>query len=84
MVKVPLISEMYSKVSLSDGRMQSVSYTSDDYGDNNYIFYLFLFIIFIYFIYIIYQVATRPRWRTGTSTAPTLAPGEELGALSLL
>ena len=32
--------KIYSKVSLSDGRMQSVSYTSDDYGDNNDFFLL--------------------------------------------
>ena len=36
--------KIYSKVSLSDGRMQSVSYTSDDYGDNNDFFIRFILI----------------------------------------
>ena len=67
------------QVSLSDGRMQSVSYTSDDYGDNNDLFYSFN-----PHLLDIYQAATRPRWRTGTNTAPTPGPGEEVCALSLL
>jgi len=31
-----------------------------------------------------YEAATRQRWRTGTNTAPTPGPGEEVCALSLL
>ena len=38
------------QVSLSDGRMQSVSYTSDDYGDNKMIYFIHLILIYWIFI----------------------------------